>query len=306
MGYELKISGNVVLDGLYNGGSASDLVIPSGITTIAHAAFKEANFINNVDLTDVVAVENNAFLWSSIKSVKFSDSLEWIGDSAFNGCSNLAGKLVLPKSLNHMGSGAFFDCAKLTHVYVNCPNLSYLPSSAFRDCPNLEYVSLHNNLKGIGGGAFSDDKKLTSIELPHNLTTIQREAFYGSGLQYISFPASLEELQARAFFRCSQLTNVWFSNAKEDPKIRYIGDLAFAYTNLETITIPASVTTIGDKAFQNCLNLTHVIFKDNAQEELLKDALKIFEGCKNLRLIYFPAGCYKKDLSTEKWSYIQL
>lgn len=303
MSYELKTSGNVVLRGLSSDGSASDLVIPDGITTIAQGAFKEANFINDVDLADIVVVEDKAFLWSSIKSVKFSDSLESIGAYAFDGCSNLAGGIHLPRSLNRLGAGAFFDCEKLTYAYVDCPDLLYLSGWAFRDCPNLEYVVLNNNLRVIGNGAFSDCKKLTDMKFPRSLTTIQQEAFYNTGLQAVLLPSALEEIEARAFYLCSDLTNIWFSDGKSDTKIKHIGNFAFAQTGLETITIPASVTTIGEGAFEDCINLTHVVFKDNAQEEFLKNALKIFKGCKNLELIYFPGCYYKKDLSTGKWSY---
>ena len=106
----------------------------------------------------------------------------------------------------------------------------------------------------IGESAFRDSTSLTSIELDTSVTTIDKWAFWGSGLTSIIIPSSVTTIGISAFWETNSLTSI---------KIQYgittIGDYAFFYaTSLTSIEIPNSVITIGRSAFSGS-GLTSII-----------------------------------------------
>ncbi len=94
---------------------------------------------------------------------------------------------------------------------------------------NIESVTLGNNIKTIGTGAFKDCKKLTSVSFSSSLTTIGKASFKNcTSLKNVSFPSNIRKLGNNSFENC---------------------------TNLSKATLPSSVKTVGMKAFKNCKSL---------------------------------------------------
>ena len=68
-------------------------------------------------------------------------------------------------------------------------------------------------------------------------------------------PSGLTAIGARAFEKCSKLTNVTISDG-----VISIGERAFLKCGrLTTVAIPASVSTIDDYAFEDCTDLTSAV-----------------------------------------------
>ncbi len=129
-------------------------------------------------------------------------------------------------------------------------------SEAYAECEKL-------------GIKFSDDK-LTLVSVPEDLTgdivipegvrIIGRKAFSGSKITSVTFPASLVEIQGKAFNKCKTLAVINFSTG-----LKTIGSRAFQATAIKSVVIPEGVTKIGGEAFQSCGQLTSVTFPDSLE-----------------------------------------
>ena len=138
---------------------------------------------------------------------------------------------------------------------------------------SVEYNSVTYSVTSIGGAAFWDCRRLTSVTIPNSVTSIGGSAFYGcSGLTspvynahvfaYMptsysgayTIPEGIESIAGGAFDGCTGLTSVTIPNS-----VTSIGDYAFwGCSGLTSVTIPNSVTSIGYEAFYGCSGLTSV------------------------------------------------
>ena len=57
----------------------------------------------------------------------------------------------------------------------------------FQKHGNLKQIDLPNTLQKIGSSAFASCTALTEIELPASVTSVESYAFYGTGLEKITF-----------------------------------------------------------------------------------------------------------------------
>jgi len=108
----------------------------------------------------------------------------------------------------------------------------------------------------IGGSAFEDNKKITSVVIPNGVTSIENSAFSASSITSITIPNSVTNIGDQAFYRCASLTSVTIGSG-----VKSIGKNAFDMCfNLTSVTIPNSVNSIGVQAFKECKRLTSVTF----------------------------------------------
>lgn len=107
----------------------------------------------------------------------------------------------------------------------------------------------------IGDFAFKENSKLTEVNIPNSITTIQQGAFYFSPLKSVTIPASVNSIGRGAFAGCEGLEsiNVESGNKVYDSRedcnaiIKTEGNTLIA--GCSKTAIPASVTTIGVGAF---------------------------------------------------------
>lgn len=120
------------------------------------------------------------------------------------------------------------------------------------------YEYNHNQIavpvKGIGVDAFAFCSGLTGCSIPNSITFISNSAFYKcSGLTNVTF-TNITSIGDYAFYECSGLTNVTI------PNITYIGDYAFyECSGMTSLTLSNTPNTkIGKYAFANCIGLTSI------------------------------------------------
>lgn len=145
------------------------------------------------------------------------------------------------------------------------------------------------NVQEIGVSAFSGDKNLTTlvISADSQLTTIDANAFQGTGLTAVHFPASLTTIGAGAFESATDLADITFAGQAADADLT-IGADAFAYDGeLTTLTLPANLVSIGKEAFAadnlkdasgNTIGgLTSVTFGDGSRLATIEDSAFIYD-----------------------------
>ena len=230
-----------------NGEEIKELVIPSGLKSIANYAFYGCSALTSVSIPgSVTTIGRSAFLGcNNLESVHITDLEAWCKTSFKDNHSNplvyahhifLNGEeieeLVVPSSVRSIGELAFADCSGLTSIrlangvetignyaFANCSGLTSITmgkglkkigNNAFANCSSLASVSMGKGLKKIGNNAFIGCRGLTTVVIPDSVTSIGNSAFMNcSGLSTITIGDGMKTIDSKAFARCPELTDVY-------------------------------------------------------------------------------------------------
>lgn len=162
-----------------------------------------------------------------------------ISYDAFHNCIGL-NSINIPNSVTYIGEGAFDGCSSLVNITVASDNPAYdtrnncnalietSSNKLIRGCNN---TVIPNSVRAIGKGAFSGCTGLTSIDIPNSVTTIGDGAFQNcSGLNSITIPESVTSIGSNAFSGCSSLNDV-YSDITDPSKITMGSDVFYRNPN---------------------------------------------------------------------------
>ena len=266
------------------------------------------------------AIAPYAFYKAKITAIDVPESVDAIGQSAFEGCDKLT-RVILPDAVTELPEKLFSDCISLRDIEIgsiskmgekafnNCQSLqsftlvgtlTSLPKSAFEYCKNLQRVNLPKQVTSIGEKAFHECNALRDIEFSDRLTQIGKQAFDRCyALESITLPDGVTVIDEKVFFECKALRTVQLGN-----RVQSIGKEAFRRCkDLATIVMPASLKQVEKEAFRECTALKDVVLNegleslgDNALRETdihqldlpattRKLGKKVAEKCKNLQRI---------------------
>lgn len=284
--------------------------VPAGLTDINEWCF-ESTALESVDLskTNVTIMKDGVFFKNkSLTSIQLPNKLENFWDNAFNGCTAL-NNIDMPSTVKGIYNSVFEGCTSLSnvtwnegcttlgnHVFKNCPlaavtfpkTLGSIGEWAFEGT-KLETVDLSNTqITRLPKGCFYNCQQLSDVKLPIALTDIGECAFYKSAIASITFPSSLQKIDAWAF-QFTQLTNVVIPT-----KTGHIGDGAFSdNANLNTVVVNGLECYLAVSAFAKCPALTDVYitsdkepnaerygfpFDNNPKVHVMKDYVDTFSG----------------------------
>ena len=220
-------------------GSATDVVLPEGITDIGERAFANSSVENVTIPAAVRSIGNEAFIYSSLKTITFQDDaaapsqLTSIGERAFAHVS--LETLALPRSVTTIGA-EFIDYNKaLTSLSFGAKVSAESITSGYAETSALTSVevdSANPNYESVDGVLFSKDHARLimypaaknsggSYTVPEGTTEIANKAFAEAGIVTVTLPTSL----------------------------RTIGDEAFRLSALTALTLPEGFDTVGTCAF---------------------------------------------------------
>ncbi len=240
---------------------------------------------------------DNGYMTSNGKDYTHNDK---IGSFAFYNCSRLT-SLTLPATITSIGNCAFYICSGLTSLTLP-DGITSIDYSAFEGCSRLKEVRLciNDNLdtyltKGhpyidvdCGVKYYLNDKEITSIEIPSNVTSLGHCVFQNcSGLTSVTLPTGITEIGGSAFKNCSGLTSVTLPAG-----ITSISNGAFkGCSGLTSLTLPAGITKIDYDTFSGCSGLTSITLPAG----ITKIDYDTFSGCSGLTSITLPAGLTQID-----------
>lgn len=115
-----------------------------------------------------------------------------IGKKSFYLCKNITA-VSIPESVTNIGEYAFYECQSLQSLVIPS-NVVEIGSQAFFDCYSLSAVSLPNELKIIGSEAFRRCISLQRLIIPSGVSEIRAWAFFESGIQSLTIPASVDSV----------------------------------------------------------------------------------------------------------------
>ena len=233
----------------------------------------------------VTQIADNAFAYCYITRIYIGENVTTIGDSAFDGCTNLTNIIIDTDKVTNtqtanwvtrfpatglsitfkkdIGNYACYfspaNATKLTSVTI-AEGVTTIGQYAFNGCTGLTgTLTIPASVTTIGDSVFRDCSGLTgTLTIPANVTTIGANTFYGcTGLTSVTIGAGVTSIGERAFSSCTGLTGTLTIPAG----VTSIGQYAFQNcSGLTGVTIPAGVTTIGNYAFDGCSGLTSVTF----------------------------------------------
>ena len=297
----------------------------SGVKGIADYAFDSAyTLIGITGISSVEHIGRGAFYnCYNLSMVTLNRNLTRIEDYTFYECWSLTigntdiyGNPILPSELQYIGRSAFYGCSSLKSVNFANTQVTKIGPYAFYYCSSLIDVKFSEKIVEIGEKAFYNDVKITSIALPNSLKTIEEKAFYkcegveeltiGNSvetigdyafcgltlIEKIEIPDSVKTIGNYAFYKCENVTDL-----KIGENVEEIGNYAFyGLKKLTYLHIPQSVKTIGNYAFKGLSRIRSFILSDSVDYV----GMHAFYGCKKAT-IFSDAESESADWNT-RWN----
>lgn len=254
--------------------------------------------ITDLEIPEGVTKLNNTFVnFTSLKNVVVPNSVESISDSTFAGCTSLE-SITLP----------FVGGSKTENTWFGY--IFGQPSYGTAG----EYIS--NTLKEViitGGtiisdGSFKNCSFIKSITMPNTITSIGSSVFEGcSGLTNIYIPSSVKEIGFGIFKGCSYLNTITVPflgptiDSTDNAYLGYFYQGYSAWNHAETVeSALKNIVILNDKdiltmAFYNCIYIESITLPTT----ISSIGEKSFEGCSNLKSIYYMG-------TQQQWSSITI
>ncbi len=275
------------VSGFYNCNDITSVVIPYTVEDID--GFSNCASLSHVDFSggtiDWYAFQN----CDSLTSLDLS-GVSKIGKFAFSGCSGLK-ELVIPESVTEIEAFAFSGCENLEIIEASEDNKVYSSVNnclikteeriVVLGCKTSVIPSDYKHASKIGQGAFYGCVGLTSIKIPSNASTIDKEAFANClDLVSVDFSDCLVAVINREAFRgCVNLETV----ITHEYTMFQLGDYAFSDCMKLTDINLNWTYEVGAYAFYNCKSLTNITVSEWAS----RIGEHAFEGCDGLESVVF-------------------
>ncbi|MBR4015806.1 MAG: leucine-rich repeat protein [Anaerotignum sp.] len=134
-------------------------------------------------------------------------------------------------------------------------------AGAFEGAKGLKEVEIQDNIKIVGGHAFSDSG-LTKLYIPETVERVDTAVFQNcEDLTEVSLPSCMTELGMHLFLNCTALQRIDFSRCQ-------------------------NLTQLGLEAFMGCDSITNFVIPPTVRTIGSMD----MDGMKNLARVYIPAG----------------
>ena len=175
-------------------------------------------------------IKSHAFLNSCYEYIKLPTTLKKIGNEAFY-FSKLK-YIKIPENVTTIGSGSFRESGIVKADFSEC-KLSLIRSDMFYGARYLMEVILPQKINKIGNNSFRETPRLEKIEIPRDVLTIEKNAFFSSGIKEIvlnnNFPINIGS-SAFAFSKLEKIKS-------ENLKFGDVEEQAFYRTNLEELVL---------------------------------------------------------------------
>ena len=236
----------------------------------------------------VTAISREAFKNNTnIVSIKLSNTINGIGDYAFDGCTGLTSIYYtgdVASWCGISGLGNLMSSSRILYIGGNKvegeliipDSVTSIGDYAFSGCAGLTSVTIPDSVTSIGDGAFYNCYRLIEV---YNKSTLSITAGSSSNGYVALYAKNVYTNEGGSKLTTDENGYVIYTDGDEKILVAYHGtntELAlpsyitkiyqYAFYNckgLTSITIPDSVTSIGDFAFYNCTGLTSVTIPDS-------------------------------------------
>lgn len=227
------------LVGVATSATLGSVSIPDTVTTISSGAFSNQANMTNVTMGDqVTSIGSGAFQGcGQLQSVRLSSQLTAIPADMFRGCESLL-SIDIPGTVTSIGNNAFYDCLSLNTVAIPA-SVTTMAMDAFRDCSSLTAINVsgantqYRSVDGVvynasgsrlllapegktsvtiasgttvlASNSFAGCRDLNALTIPQGVTTIEANAFDGSGIETVTIPASVTTIASQGSWRATTI-----------------------------------------------------------------------------------------------------
>ncbi len=220
----------------YAASGSGNVIIPATVTNPNSGATYDVTKISSFAFHDR----------TQLLSIEIPSSIQYVGDQAFDNCTNLSVIYFNADSCWQVGTStysAFTGCTKLANVIFG-DNVKIIPNYILNNCQSLKTVKIGTSVDSIGMSAFASCDSLKTIY--YNADSCNKMQRFGY------FP----------FRNCSFPARVIIGD-----NVRYIPkELFYYFDGLKTVVIPSSVKAIGSLAFAEAENIDSVIYEGTLEQ----------------------------------------
>ncbi len=281
-------------------GTAADVVVPDGVTSIGNGAFDCCDRLKSVTLPNgLKSIKSVAFQWcKNLERINIPQGVQSIWFDAFLHCRNLT-SITIPNSVKSVYSNAFNGCTGLKTIYCQS---AQKPKGWYDDW-------LGNcTAEVVWGYKSAIEQKSAASEKPKTVYVDEKVPFQRQREK------AAKSASAHPEFLIDNGVLLEYSGEDENviipDGVTSIGKAAFVWgiDTLKSVSIPKSVTSISDGAFDFCTALQSI--KIPAGVIFIGEGA--FDGCDGLQTIYCetaqkPVGWDKDWLGNCKakvvWGY---
>ncbi len=236
---------------------------------VSDGTYELVKFSNNGSITkmevDYVSTLENVTEFKKDTSKPISTIHEY----AFN-CDEKLETIYIGETVTDIDGKAFYTCNSLKQIIVdeNNPNYCDIDGVLYtKDMKEIICYPINHDLYLANNAGYEkeleldDDgfdeyaEKVLTYKIPETVETVNQLCFNYSTLVDVYLPQGLKTIETLAFFRCTQLQNVYSYDGDKiynslPEGLEYIGSDAFSYNQAMTyVYIPESVNYIGHHAF---------------------------------------------------------
>ena len=206
-----------------NGSEVTNLVVPSGVTSIGQCAFEGWNGLKKLTIpATVTEVGEGAFgACTALTELTCGANIE---QAAFSGCTSLT-KVTLLEGVAEISEFAFWECENLTDIAVpaSLTKVGIGNGTAFGNCKSITNIYVTDlaawclrtyQLKGLWSSdgpfhLFMNGQEVKDLVVPNGMTTLSSSAFSSfASLTSVKIPATITSIGAGAFSGCTGLEEV--------------------------------------------------------------------------------------------------
>ena len=279
--------------------SLKEINIPANVTSFGSTVFKNCSRLENVTLNEgLVDIGSYSFEGTAVKEITLPASVTK-GQYVFNNCASLK-KINFSDNTTTLLTGLYQNSAVESVVIPE--GITDLPADLFYGCKKLTTVELPSTLRTINNFAFADCTSLNNVDIPKSVKTIGNNAFSGTkSLTKCTLHEGIQTLRGNIFWN-SALTSVYI------PKTLSTTDSPFANSNITDVTFSDGIARITDSLFADAKKLTEITIPEtvvrlgaycfartNLESVVIPDSVKViekcaFEDCDNLYAVKIGAG----------------
>lgn len=252
--------------------SVEEFNIPENVESIAATFISSSNLSRiNVDSNNkyFTSVDGILFDKDSTRLIKYPENrdgnsyevpntVKTIDANAFISCKNLQ-TIVIADSVEKIGDSAF-DGSKLKTINLGggITNISNKPFYGAWNLTNINVITENDKYESENGILFNKGKTILIkyppaiingevYEIPNTVVEIGPQSFYRSQIKNVIIPSSVKKIGSESFFQCYNLEEVNLPEGLERIEWRAL----YGCHKIKTIVVPSSVTFINGGAFNN-------------------------------------------------------